>query len=110
MIADTTSQVNKYFCCLLLARRATERKSSAENPCRKKAASFAKVTSTNDYERSADYFATRLLSDYLSMQTVLLSCLFGAVCTMVLWAAGSANAMRDRMLRRGGELSPPEET
>jgi hypothetical protein len=44
------------------------------------------------------------------MQTIVLSCLFGAVCAMVLCAAGSANAMRDRMMRRGGELSPPEET
>jgi hypothetical protein len=44
------------------------------------------------------------------MQTIILSCLFGVVCTMVLWAAGSANAMRDRMMRRGGELFPPEET
>jgi hypothetical protein len=43
------------------------------------------------------------------MQTILLSCLFGAVCTMVLWAAGSASAMRERMMRRG-ELPPPEET
>jgi hypothetical protein len=43
------------------------------------------------------------------MLTILLSCLFGAVCTMVLWAAGSANEMRDQMMRRGGELSPPEE-
>jgi hypothetical protein len=44
------------------------------------------------------------------MQTILLSCLFGAVCTMVLCAAGAADVMRDRMMRRGGELSPPEET
>ena len=43
------------------------------------------------------------------MQTILLSCLFGAVCTMVLWAAGSASAMREQMMRRG-ELPPPEET
>ncbi len=44
------------------------------------------------------------------MQTILLSCLFGAVCTMVLWVAGSAVAIRDRMMRRGGKFSPPEET
>jgi type III secretory pathway component EscT len=44
------------------------------------------------------------------MQTVLLSLLFGAVFTMVLWAAGSAAALRDRMMRRGGELFPPEES
>jgi hypothetical protein len=43
------------------------------------------------------------------MQIILLSCLFGAVCTMVLWAAGSASVMRDQMMRRGGELSPPED-
>jgi hypothetical protein len=44
-----------------------------------------------------------------SMQIILLSCLFGAVCTIVLWAAGSASVMRDRMMRRGGELFPPED-
>jgi hypothetical protein len=44
------------------------------------------------------------------MQIIILSCLFGAACTMVLWAAGSASAMRDRMMRRGGELLPPEES
>jgi hypothetical protein len=65
---------------------------------------------TNDCERYADYFTTELLADCKSMQTVVLSCLFGAVCAMVLCAAGSANAMRDRMMRRGGELYPPEET
>jgi hypothetical protein len=43
------------------------------------------------------------------MQTVILSCLFGVVCTMVLWVAGSAAAMRDQMMRRGGRLAPPEE-
>jgi hypothetical protein len=43
------------------------------------------------------------------MQTILLSCLFGAVGAMVLWVAGSASAMRDRMMRRGGRLAPPEE-
>jgi hypothetical protein len=43
------------------------------------------------------------------MQTVLLSCLFGAMCTMVLWVAGSTAEMRNRMRRRGGKLSPPEE-
>ena len=43
------------------------------------------------------------------MRTIILSCLFGAVCTMVLWAAGSASVMRERMMRRGGELAPPED-
>ena len=43
------------------------------------------------------------------MQTVLLSCLFGAVCTMVLWVVSSASAKRDALLRRGGRLAPPEE-
>jgi hypothetical protein len=43
------------------------------------------------------------------MQTVVLCCLFGAVCAMVLWAAVAASAMRDQMMRRGGMLSPPEE-
>jgi hypothetical protein len=43
------------------------------------------------------------------MQTIVLSCLFGAVCTMVLWVVGSAAAKRDLMIRRGGKLLPPEE-
>jgi hypothetical protein len=43
------------------------------------------------------------------MQTVILSCAFGAVCTMVLWAIGSASVKRDLMIRRGGKLLPPEE-
>jgi len=43
------------------------------------------------------------------MQTVILSCIFGAVCAMVLWAVGAAAATRDRMMRRGGKLVPPEE-
>jgi hypothetical protein len=43
------------------------------------------------------------------MQTLLLSCLFGAVCAMVLWVAGSASALRDRMMRRGDRLSGSEE-
>jgi len=38
------------------------------------------------------------------MQTVLLSCVFGAVCTMVLLAIGSAAAKREQMMRRGGRL------
>jgi|GEM_PF-1648041 hypothetical protein len=36
------------------------------------------------------------------MQTILLSFLFGAVCSMVLWAAGSAALMRDRILMQLG--------
>jgi hypothetical protein len=43
------------------------------------------------------------------MQTLLLSCAFGAVCTMVLWAAGAAAVRRDEMMRRGGRLAPPDE-
>jgi len=43
------------------------------------------------------------------MQTVLLSCVFGAVCTMVLWVISSAAAKREQMMRRGGRLGPPEE-
>ncbi len=43
------------------------------------------------------------------MQTLLLSCLFGAVCTMVLWVLSSASAKRDYLMRRGDKLLPPEE-
>lgn len=43
------------------------------------------------------------------MQTVLISCVFGAVCTMVLWVVGAAAAKRDALIRRGGKLLPPEE-
>lgn len=43
------------------------------------------------------------------MQTVLLSCLFGVVCTMVLWVVSSAAVKRDELVRRGGRLAPPEE-
>ena len=43
------------------------------------------------------------------MQTLVLSCVFGAVCTMVLWVVGSAAAKRDHLMRRGGKLFPPEE-
>jgi hypothetical protein len=42
------------------------------------------------------------------MQTVILSCAFMAVCTMVLWVAGAAGVKRDLMIRRG-KLLPPEE-
>jgi hypothetical protein len=41
------------------------------------------------------------------MQT--LSCVFGAVGTMILWVVGSVAAKRDMMIRRGGKLLPPEE-
>jgi hypothetical protein len=41
------------------------------------------------------------------MQIVILSCLFGAVCTMVLWVIGSVAGKREEMVRRG--MSPPEE-
>jgi len=43
------------------------------------------------------------------MQTIILSCVFGTVCTMVLWVVGSAAAKRDMMIRRGGKLLSPEE-
>jgi len=43
------------------------------------------------------------------MQTVLLSCLFGAVCAMALRAAASAFATTDEMMRRAGKCFPPEE-
>jgi len=43
------------------------------------------------------------------MQTLLLSCLFGAVCTMVLWVLSSVAAKRDQIMRRGGKFFPPEE-
>jgi len=42
------------------------------------------------------------------MQTILLSCLFGAVGAMVLCVAASASAVRDHVMRRGRYL-PPEE-
>jgi len=43
------------------------------------------------------------------MLTIVLSCLFAAVCTMVLWAAGAADATRERMMRPGGRLAPRQE-
>jgi hypothetical protein len=43
------------------------------------------------------------------MQTVVLSCVFGAVCTMVLWVVSSASAKHDELMRRSGRLFPPEE-
>jgi hypothetical protein len=43
------------------------------------------------------------------MQTIILSCAFVAVCTMVLFAAGAAGVKCDLMIRRGGKLLPPEE-
>jgi len=43
------------------------------------------------------------------MQTILLSCLFGIVCAMVIRVASSAAIMRDQMLGRDGRLAPPEE-
>jgi|SRR5580658_7872228 hypothetical protein len=110
MIADTASQVNKYFCCWLLARRPAVSKSDLKTLRRKRAVAPRNRLHPNDCERTADYFAIEFLADCQSMQTILLSCLFGAVCTMVLCAAGAADVMRDRMMRRGGELSPPEET
>jgi predicted outer membrane lipoprotein len=43
------------------------------------------------------------------MQTLLLSCAFGVVCTMVLWVVSAAAAKHDRLARRGLKLFPPEE-
>jgi hypothetical protein len=43
------------------------------------------------------------------MQTLLLSCAFGAVCTMVLWVVSSVAAKHDQLVRRGVKLFPPEE-
>lgn len=42
------------------------------------------------------------------MQTVVLSCLFGAVSAMVLWVAVSTDARIDEIMRRG-KFSPPEQ-
>jgi hypothetical protein len=39
------------------------------------------------------------------MQTVLISCAFGAVCTMVLWVVSHVAAKRDQVLRRGKLLA-----
>jgi hypothetical protein len=44
------------------------------------------------------------------MQAVILSFLFGAVSTMVLWAAGSAAILRDRTLMQlGRDMSRAED-
>lgn len=43
------------------------------------------------------------------MQTILLSCLFGGVCTMVLWVVSSLAAKREQLMRRDGRLAAPEE-
>jgi hypothetical protein len=43
------------------------------------------------------------------MQMVLLSCVFGAVCAMGLWAAVSVRATVDEVMRRGGRPFPPGE-
>ena len=43
------------------------------------------------------------------METLLLSCLFGAVSAMILWVVGSAAAKRDYLMRHGDKLLPPEE-
>jgi hypothetical protein len=43
------------------------------------------------------------------MQTIFLTFAFGAMCSMVLWAAGSAAVMRDQMMTRFNRpLSPSE--
>ncbi|HEY3847340.1 MAG TPA: hypothetical protein VGL95_09525 [Acetobacteraceae bacterium] len=43
------------------------------------------------------------------MQTLLLSCVFGVVCAMVLWVLGSAAAKRDYLMRNGEKLFPADE-
>jgi hypothetical protein len=43
------------------------------------------------------------------MQIVLLSCLFGAVCAMGLWASVSTLPTIDEITRRGGSPFPPGE-
>jgi hypothetical protein len=43
------------------------------------------------------------------MQTLVLTCVFGAVCSMVLWVVSSASVKRDELMRRSGRLFPPEE-
>jgi hypothetical protein len=43
-----------------------------------------------------------------AMQTVLITFLFGTVCSMVLWAAGSAAVTRDELLQRYRYLSSEE--
>jgi hypothetical protein len=42
------------------------------------------------------------------MQTVLLSCAFGAVCTMVLWVVSGVAAKRDQFMRRGKVMAPED--
>jgi hypothetical protein len=42
------------------------------------------------------------------MQTVLISCAFGAVCTMMLWVISNVAAKRDRVIRRGKVLAPED--
>jgi len=43
------------------------------------------------------------------MQIVFLSCLFGAMCAMGLWASASVHATIDEIVRRGGWPFPPGE-
>jgi hypothetical protein len=43
------------------------------------------------------------------MLTVILTCAFGALCTMILRVVGAAAVERDMMLRHTGRLFPPEE-
>jgi len=43
------------------------------------------------------------------MQTLLLSCAFGALCSLVIWVVGAAAAKRDALMRRNGKLLRPEE-
>jgi hypothetical protein len=42
------------------------------------------------------------------MQTVLISCAFGAVCTMVLWVVSNVAAKPDRLMHRGKLLAPED--
>jgi hypothetical protein len=66
-------------------------------------------SSPNDCERSVRYFCQLTPQGLLAMQTIVLSCVFGAVCTMVLWVVSSASVKRDELMRRSGRLFPPEE-
>jgi len=43
------------------------------------------------------------------MQAILISCLFGAICAMGMWAAFAGCDMRDAMMRRDSPGSPPDD-
>ena len=44
------------------------------------------------------------------MQTVLLSCVFGGICTMVLWVVSSAAVKREQMMRRGERFAASDKS